>query len=133
MTRLALRAAHQITTPERVRILSGRHGLLDPATEIAPYNQRIDAPGAITVDQLRDQARQLALPERTPVIVLAGNTYAHIARQIWADAITPLTGTRGLGEQYQRLNQIATSTATTTTIAAASTAAATDTDRGRAR
>lgn len=42
-------------TTARVFILSARHGLLDPDTEVAPYEQTMTSAGAVTADLLADQ------------------------------------------------------------------------------
>lgn len=42
--------------PARVLVLSGLHGLIELDTELEPYDQRIDQPGAVTAEKLAEQA-----------------------------------------------------------------------------
>lgn len=105
--RLGLRAANALTGPESVRILSARHWLLPLHTVIEPYNLRLGQPGAITAGQLREQAADQGLLDRRDVVLFGGRDYVDLARQVWPHALTPLTGTAGIGEQQQRLATIA--------------------------
>lgn len=47
--------------PVRVLILSARHGLVELDTVLDPYEQRIDKPGAVTVDTVAAQALALGI------------------------------------------------------------------------
>lgn len=105
--RLGLRAAAALTGPESVRIMSARHGLLNLHTIVEPYNLRLGQPGAITTDQLRDQAADQGLLDRPDVVLFGGRDYVELAQQVWPHARTPLAGARGIGEQQQRLAAIA--------------------------
>ena len=58
---LAAAEAMAATEDARVLILSARHGLVDPDAVIAPYEQRIGAPGSITADELAAQALALGI------------------------------------------------------------------------
>lgn len=49
---------------------------------------RLGRPGSITVDQLREQARQLGF-EQADVTVLAGRAYPEARRAVWPLAETP--------------------------------------------
>lgn len=99
------RAAADALDPDRVLILSGRYGLLELDRIVDPYEQRIDGPGAITVDELRAQADELEATGAA-VTVLAGKAYADRISAVWPDAERPLDGTRGMGEQLARLAAI---------------------------
>lgn len=109
----ARRAALAITTPERVFILSARYGLLRlTGTELLdPYELTIGEPGAITGAELKGTAgRPLSVARSTgprsprlPLVVLAGRRYADVILAAHPDALTPLAGTRGIGEQLHRL------------------------------
>ena len=61
--------------PARLLILSARHGLIDPDTVLEPYEQRIDAPGAITTAQLTDQARALGIDWGSQVYAVLPKPY----------------------------------------------------------
>lgn len=90
----------------RVMILSAEYGLLDLDTVIAPYEKRLperQVP-AEWVAMVRAQAAAAGIA--TAPVVLAGRAYVHGARQIWADAVAPLEGTRGIGDQLARLAEI---------------------------
>lgn len=54
--RAALATAALDEPPSRVLILSARHGLIDLDTVVEPYDQRIDAPGAIAAHTVAEQA-----------------------------------------------------------------------------
>lgn len=45
----------------RVLILSAKYGLVDPATMLEPYDQRMGAPGSVTVETLAGQALALGI------------------------------------------------------------------------
>jgi hypothetical protein len=93
-----LQTAVAIAPRDRVLILSARHGLLGlDEGPIAPYEQRLDRPGAITATTIRAQAirRNLA---GLPVVALCGAPYAALAALVWAEVETPLAGL-GIGDQ----------------------------------
>lgn len=103
--RAALAAAeHQAAG--RVLILSARYGLIDPAEVIAPYDQRIDAPGAITVEELAHQAAALDVRQARNVRVFTGAAYYHAARKVWPWARHELAGCPGIGYQLARLAEL---------------------------
>lgn len=52
----AMQRAANDGPPARVLILSARHGLIDPDTIVEPYDQRIDAQGAIDAETVAEQA-----------------------------------------------------------------------------
>ena len=104
--RLCVRAAHTLTDPASIRILSARHGLLDLATIVDPYDTRLTDHEAITAAQLREQAYRTGLLDHAPVVVLAATAYVGLARIVWPHAAAPLLGARGIGEQQQRLAQM---------------------------
>ncbi|MDF3319852.1 DUF6884 domain-containing protein [Rhodococcus sp. C3V] len=101
--RLGLRAAAALTGPDSIRILSARHGLLPLHREIAPYDLRLGQPGAVTATTLRQQAGEQGLLDHPDVVLFGGRAYVELARQVWPHARTPLAGTKGIGEQQQRL------------------------------
>lgn len=107
--RAMLRAALELTTPDRVRILSGRYGFVTLEAELEPYEQRIDEAGAVELEKLRDQVqRDPVMLEGGRVLVLAGRAYAERAREAFLVAgarSVPewmLEGCGGIGEQLAR-------------------------------
>ncbi|WP_214514939.1 DUF6884 domain-containing protein [Rhodococcus sp. WY5] len=105
--RLCLRAAKALTSPDFIRILSAKHGLLALDTVVEPYDLRLGKPGSITAEDLVAQAGQQGLLGHREVAILAGRDYTRIARAVWPQASAPLSGTRGIGEQQHRLLKIA--------------------------
>ncbi|MFG2358383.1 DUF6884 domain-containing protein [Streptomyces sp. NPDC048521] len=107
----ACRRAAEALRPDRLVILSARYGLLDLDDEIEPYDTPHGAVGAVTVGLLRDQARTRGIVALDPVVVLGGARHVTLARSVWPHALTPLSGTRGMGEQLARLAAMARSAA----------------------
>ena len=105
--RLCQQAARRLTPLDNIRILSGLHGLLDLDTVIAPYEMRLGEPGSVTADTVHEQAAAQGLLDAKDVIVLAGRDYSRIVTTVFPHARTPLAGSRGIGEQQQRLARIA--------------------------
>ena len=105
-TRKRLRAAATLTDPARIRIISALHGLVLPTTVLEPYDLRLGQLGAITPDQLREQARTAELLDEHTVIVLAGRKYTDLTRRVWPHATAPLAGTRGIGDQLRILTRL---------------------------
>ncbi|MEE2061566.1 DUF6884 domain-containing protein [Rhodococcus artemisiae] len=105
--RLGLRAAAALTGLNTTRILSARFGLMPLHQLVEPYNLRLGQPGAITADQLREQAADQGLLGHHNVVLLGGRDYTALAQQVWPHAHTPLAGTKGIGEQQQRLAAMA--------------------------
>jgi len=99
--RACMTAARALTTPDRIRILSAAHGLLDLDEVTAPYDVTLASVGAVTPYQLRADAERSGLLEE-PVILLAGAAYTHLARSVWPAAQTPLAGL-AIGKQRARL------------------------------
>lgn len=104
---LALRAARALVPDDRIRIISALHGLLPLHRTVGPYDLRIGDNLAITPATFRGQVRRSGLGSCTDVTVLAGKSYAALARAAWPQARTPLDGTRGIGDQQHRLADIA--------------------------
>ncbi|NHU44968.1 hypothetical protein G9373_19795 [Rhodococcus sp. A14] len=105
--RLCQQAARRLAPLDNIRILSGLHGLLDLDTVIAPYEMRFGEPGSDIADTVHEQAAAQGLLDAEDVAVLAGRDYSRILTSVWPHARTPLTGSRGIGEQQQRLARIA--------------------------
>ncbi|GAA0402272.1 hypothetical protein GCM10009530_62750 [Microbispora corallina] len=105
----ACRKAAEALRPDRLIILSARYGLLDPDDVIEPYDTPHGTADAVTAGLLLDQAHQRGLARLDPVVLLGGARHVTLARAIWPHARTPLSGTRGMGEQFARLAAIARS------------------------
>lgn len=105
--RLCQRAALSLTDPDRVRILSARHGLVALDALLQPYDTRIGEPTAITTMTLREQTRTYGLLDQQDVLVLAGAAYARLVRAVWPHAHAPLAGAGGIGHQQHLLATIA--------------------------
>ncbi|MCX4609443.1 DUF6884 domain-containing protein [Streptomyces mirabilis] len=105
----ACRAAADTLTADggTLLILSDLYGLVPTTQVLQPYDMRVGDPHAVTVDKLREQARELAVDQAEEVIVLAGRFYADLCRKLWPHAQTPLIATgMGIGRQLQRLAAI---------------------------
>jgi len=98
-----LRAAVAIAPRDNVLIVSALHGLvgLDDGP-LAPYEQRLDQPGAVTATTIRAQAVRRGVAG-FPVVALCGARYAALARQAWPEVETPLAGL-GIGQQLHILS-----------------------------
>lgn len=101
---LARRAA-QALAPDRVLILSGLYGLVELHEIIDPYEQRIDRPGGVELDELARQIDQLKLYEHRTV-ALTPAAYTSRLTEAGLELVTPLAGCRGIGEMRARLSMI---------------------------
>jgi hypothetical protein len=88
--RQTLAYARTLASDDRILILSGKHGLLRGHRVIAPYEQRIGQPGAITTEQVVAQARAMGLSRERNVTALVGADYARTVRAVWPTAVFPL-------------------------------------------
>ncbi len=104
--RLALRAAHALTDPAAIRVLSASHGLLELETIIEPYDTRITDPDAITAPELLAQAHAQGIANAQHVVILAAAAYSRLSLSVWPHAHVVFAGTRGIGEQRQRLSRL---------------------------
>lgn len=93
----------------RVVLLSGMHGLVEPDRVLAPYDQRIDGPGAVTVATLIEQAKAFGIGWRSQVVALLPRAYFRpLNRALRTLHVYPMEayeGCRGNGEQ-RRVNAI---------------------------
>lgn len=105
----ACRRAAEALRPDRLLILSARHGLLGPDDEIEPYDTPHGAAGAVSALLVREQAAQRGIERLDPVVILGGARHVALAKAVWPHARTPLSGTRGMGEQVARLAAMARS------------------------
>lgn len=98
-------AGARVIAPDRVYILSAKHGLLRPSRVIDPYDLRLGRPGAVTADRLREQARTAGLLG-APVVALCGADYVKLIEQVWEDVDAPLAGL-AIGRQLHELRLLA--------------------------
>lgn len=103
----ACRRAAAALSPRRTLILSARHGLVGLDEVLAPYDTTFGDPDAVTADHVAAQADQRGLRAVAGVVVLAGRRYVAATRLAWPQALDPLAGSRGMGEQLARLAEIA--------------------------
>ncbi|MGW3632733.1 DUF6884 domain-containing protein, partial [Streptomyces sp. NPDC005122] len=92
---------------DRLVILSARYGLLGLDDEIDPYDTAHGAADAVTARLLQEQAAERGITDLDPVMVLGGARHVTLAKAVWPHALTPLSGTRGMGEQVARLAAMA--------------------------
>jgi cytoplasmic iron level regulating protein YaaA (DUF328/UPF0246 family) len=95
------------TTPDRVRILSGKYGLLKLDQLVAPYEQRLGARGSITLAEIIKQAEEQGISKETNVVIVAGKTYARYAKMVWPSGQWLLENRGGLGHQMKFLKEAA--------------------------
>ncbi|MFK0160836.1 DUF6884 domain-containing protein [Streptomyces sp. NPDC090493] len=96
------RAAERIAGPAGVLVLSARHGLVRLDDALLPYEQRMDTPGHIAVEQLHAQAAELGILAARDLIALGGRAYVDAVTAVRPDTLRPLDGCRGIGEQRSR-------------------------------
>ncbi|GAA0574758.1 DUF6884 domain-containing protein [Streptomyces mordarskii] len=102
------RAAEALTASGgTVLILSAAHGFVSLDEPLGPYERRMGQPGSVQLDTLRAQANQLGLHHGSHLIALGGRAYVNAVAAVRPDALLPLTGCRGIGEQRARLSRIA--------------------------
>jgi hypothetical protein len=101
------RAAERIAGPAGVLVLSALHGFVRLDDELLPYEQRMDAPGHVSVEQLRAQAARLDVLAARDMVALGGRAYVDAVTAVRPDALRPLDGCRGIGEQRSRLARLA--------------------------
>ncbi|MFF8994015.1 DUF6884 domain-containing protein [Streptomyces sp. NPDC014983] len=97
--RAARRAAQALVTgtDAQVLVISAKFGLLRDDDRILHYDLRAGQHGTVTGEVLRRQAHHLSV-SGAQVTVLAGKTYAALARGAWRDLHHPLSHARGIGD-----------------------------------
>ncbi|WP_043664825.1 DUF6884 domain-containing protein [Streptomyces xylophagus] len=99
----ACRHAAEALRPDRLLILSARHGLLDLDDVVEPYDTPHGTTDAVTSQLLLEQAALRDIVLLDPVVALGGARHVDLVRSVWQHARMPLAGTRGMGEQMARL------------------------------
>ncbi|XVU24189.1 DUF7221 family queuine tRNA-ribosyltransferase-like protein [Actinoplanes sp. CA-054009] len=96
--------------PTQLLILSAHHGLVDPDTILDPYEQRMDAPGAITATALTAQALKLGIDWGSQVYAAVPKPYLarldQALREIDVYVQDIYEGTASIGEQRRVLSII---------------------------
>lgn len=88
-------------------IVSALHGLLALEDPVAPYDQQIGRPGAVTGADVRRQVLDRDLADADAVL-LTPAAYTRILLQAWPAATAVLAGTSGIGQQLAILAAITT-------------------------
>lgn len=103
----ACRSAAEALRPGRLVVLSAGYGLLDLEEVIEPYDTPIGSADSVGASLLMEQAVRRHLVDLDPVVVLGGRRHVALATAVWPHALTPLAGTRGIGQQFARLSALA--------------------------
>ena len=98
--------------PDAWCILSAKHGFLYP-TDVVPENYDVAFDlrdqGPISIDELKQQARDKKLTLYDRVVALGGRRYVGVVRQVFVgtsvDVHAPLEGLGGIGYMMQALNK----------------------------
>lgn len=95
--------------PDKIYILSAKHGLLSLNDEISPYNQTLNEMTALEVkswaSEVLRQLRRVSNIENTKYIFLAGDRYRKYLLPALEDYTIPLQGLR-IGEQLSKLKEL---------------------------
>ena len=81
-----LRAALALVDRDRVRIVSGKYGLLRLTDPVLPYQQYMGDPGCVTADIIRGQATEQGISDADPVLLLLPAPYAKAVLPTWPQA-----------------------------------------------
>ncbi|MEY2231630.1 DUF6884 domain-containing protein [Streptomyces sp. BF23-19] len=100
-------AEHLAGATGDVVVLSAKNGFVTFDEPLLPYELRMGQPGSAAPEMLAAQAAQLGmLPGPRPVVALGGRAYVQAVTQLRPDALQPLAGCRGIGEQRARLARL---------------------------
>ena len=95
--------------PDKIYVLSAKHGLLSLNDEIAPYNQTLNGMTNKKVktwaNDVLNQLRRVSDIEKTKYIFLAGVRYRMYLLPELKDYTIPLEGLR-IGEQLSKLKEL---------------------------
>lgn len=95
--------------PDRICVLSAKHGLLSLNDKISPYNQTLNEMTALEVkswaSEVLRQLRRVSKIESTKYIFLAGDRYRKYLLPALKDYTIPLQGLR-IGEQLSKLKKL---------------------------
>jgi len=95
--------------PDKIYVLSAKHGLLSLNEEIAPYNQTLNEMTATEVKAwaagVLRKLRRVSEIEDTKYIFLAGDRYRKYLLPELKDYVIPLQGL-GIGKQLSKLKEL---------------------------
>jgi hypothetical protein len=95
--------------PDKIYVLSAKHGLLSLNDEIAPYNQTLNEMTALEVKswatEVLRQLKRVSEIENTKYIFLAGDRYRKYLLPALKNYVIPLQGLR-IGEQLSKLKEL---------------------------
>ncbi len=104
----AYRWARSVVPSRAIFILSAKYGLIESSKVIEPYDLRLGQLGSITPDAVREQAVDLSIANEHTVIVVGGQDYVALAREVWPDCLAPFgkeAGIKGIGYSLQAMNR----------------------------
>ena len=102
--KVMLKFALCMTTPENIRILSAKYGLLKLNQVVEPYELRVGEPNTITLNTVKDQARDQGLLNEQ-VYAVCGSDYARIILSVWSNAIWVLKDKGTIDKQQKWMYQ----------------------------
>jgi hypothetical protein len=110
MYRDQLATALTMTTPENIRILSAKHGLIALDTIVEPYDLKMGQKGSVTSDTLAGQLAEMLPKNETYIIdALLPKKYAAALEDATGDwIVNHFDGCAGIGYQKQVLKKIRT-------------------------
>lgn len=109
--RAAYRYATSVVSESNVFILSARYGLVRCGDVLQSYELTLGDPGSVTPLRVRDQADALGIITEPDVIVIGGERYVKLVRQVWPRSRAPfgrdgkLLERAGIGYQLQALKR----------------------------
>lgn len=88
--RVCVTYAKTLTVPERIMILSAKHGFITLDEIVSPYNMKMGSRRAKKTKELRRQAKELGIIDESKVISIGGLLYTTPCTEIWKGCKTPL-------------------------------------------
>lgn len=105
---LNLKYANSLS-PDKIYVLSAKHGLLDLEKEVEPYEQTLNNMRTAEIkewaDSVLEQLKAVASLEEEEFTFLAGDKYRKYLLPHIKHTLVPLEGLR-IGEQLQRLKEL---------------------------
>lgn len=103
----AYRWARSVVPSRAIFIMSAKYGLICSADVIAPYDLRMGQLGCVDAETVRTQATMLDVLNEHTVIMVGGQDYVDVARQVWPNCLAPFgreRGVKGIGYALSRMN-----------------------------
>lgn len=104
--RAAYKWATSVAPRGAIYVLSAKYGLVHIDDPIDSYDLTLGQPGSISPGEVRRQAIARSLEHQSDVVVLAGQRYVQLARQVWPDARAPFGKGGGILERATTCRQI---------------------------